>query len=120
MSDNWKDGLTDRLCEAFLVLRTRQEVYDFLEDIATINQLKALSQRLEVARLLKEARNYPQIARQTGASTATISRVKKCLSYGTGGYGTALERLSRDGVRVERELDVDWTKGSDDGRKEDV
>ena len=86
MSGNWKDTLTDQLCDAFLTLKTQEEVYDFLEDVATISELKALSQRLEVARLLKESKTYPQIAQQTGASTATISRVKKCLDYGTGGY----------------------------------
>ena len=95
MSGNWKDTLTDQLCDAFLTLKTQEEVYDFLEDVATISELKALSQRLEVARLLKESKTYPQIAQQTGASTATISRVKKCLDYGTGGYNVALERTQK-------------------------
>ena len=90
---NWKDALTDHLCDALLTLRTREEAYGFLEDIATINELKALSQRLEVARLLELPMTYPKIAQQTGASTATISRVKKCLDYGTGGYRRVLERL---------------------------
>ena len=92
MAENWKDTLTDKLCDAFLKLETRQEVYDFLEDVATIGEIKALSQRLEVARLLSRAKTYPQIAQQTGASTATISRVKKFLDYGAGGYKIVLDR----------------------------
>ena len=92
MSDNWKDDLTDSLCDAFLTIKNREELYNFLEDVATISEIKALSQRLEVARLLGEAMTYPQIAQRTGASTATISRVKKCLDYGAGGYTIVLER----------------------------
>ena len=92
MTENWKDTLTDKLCDAFLKLETRQEVYDFLEDVATIGEIKALSQRLEVARLLSRAKTYPQIAQQTGASTATISRVKKFLDYGVGGYKIVLNQ----------------------------
>ena len=80
MAENWKDTLTDKLCDAFLKLETRQEVYGFLEDVATIGEIKALSQRLEVARLLSQA------------STATISRVKKFLDYGAGGYKIVLDR----------------------------
>ena len=93
MAENWKDTLTDKLCDAFLKLETRQEVYDFLEDVATIGEIKALSQRLEVARLLSRAKTYPQIAQQTGASTVTISRVKKFLDYGAGGYKIVLDRI---------------------------
>lgn len=96
MSDNWKDALTDKLCEALLTIQTREELYDFLEDIATISELKAWSQRLEVARLLNQSKTYPMIAQATGASTATISRVKKCLDYGTGGYGIVLKRMGED------------------------
>jgi len=93
MAVNWKDALTDKLCEAFLTLKTVDEMYAFLEDVATIGEVKALAQRLEVARLLNESKTYPQIALQTGASTATISRVKKFLDYGANGYITALERM---------------------------
>ncbi len=96
MAENWKDALTDKLCDAFMKLGTREEVYSFLEDVATIGEIKALSQRLEVARLLSESRTYPQIAQQTGASTATISRVKKFLDYGAGGYKLVLERTKKD------------------------
>lgn len=95
MAEKWKDELTDKLCEAFLVLKTSEEMYAFLEDVATIGEVKALAQRLEVAKLLSENRTYPQIAQQTGASTATISRVKKFLDYGANGYKTVLERMKK-------------------------
>jgi len=95
MAGQWKDALTDKLCEAFLVLKTPDEMYNFLEDVATIGEIKALSQRLEVARLLSESKTYPQIAQQTGASTATISRVKKFLDYGANGYKVVLERMKK-------------------------
>ena len=95
MAENWKDALTDKLCDAFMELKTREEVYSFLEDVATIGEIKALSQRLEVARLLSETKTYPQIAQQTGASTATISRVKKFLDYGAGDYKIVLERTKK-------------------------
>lgn len=91
MAEKWKDALTDKLCEAFLVLKTTEEMYAFLEDVATIGEVKALAQRLEVAKLLNENKTYPQIAQQTGASTATISRVKKFLDYGANGYKIVLE-----------------------------
>ena len=90
MSENWKDSHTDKLCSAFLKLKDVNEIYNFLEDIATINEIKAMAQRLEVARLLKDSKNYAEIVNETGASTATISRVKKCLDYGTGGYKSVL------------------------------
>ena len=93
MAEKWKDALTDKLCEAFLTLETIDEMYAFLEDVATIGEIKALAQRLEVARLLNESKTYPQIAQQTGASTATISRVKKFLDYGANGYQTVLDRM---------------------------
>lgn len=96
MTEKWKDRLTDQLCKSFLSLQNTEEVYSFLEDIATIGEIRALSQRLEVARLLSEGFTYPQIAQQTGASTATISRVKKFLEYGADGYKLVLERTKDD------------------------
>lgn len=95
MAEKWKDALTDKLCDAFLVLKTPEEMYAFLEDVATIGEVKALAQRLEVAKLLSENKTYPQIAQQTGASTATISRVKKFLDYGANGYKIVLERIKK-------------------------
>jgi TrpR-related protein YerC/YecD len=96
VTEKWKDRLTDQLCKSFLSLQNTEEVYSFLEDIATIGEIRALSQRLEVARLLSEGFTYPQIAQQTGASTATISRVKKFLEYGADGYKLVLERIKDD------------------------
>ena len=88
-----KDALTDQLCEAVLALSNQEECYQFFEDICTISELKAMSQRLEVARMLREAHTYEDIVERTGASTATISRVKRCLNYGADGYNIVLERL---------------------------
>ena len=90
MSETWKDSQTDNLCRAFLKLQSIDEIYNFLEDIATINEIKSMAQRLEVAKLLTESKNYADIVSKTGASTATISRVKKCLDYGSGGYKSVL------------------------------
>lgn len=93
MTINWKDNLSDQLCAAFLMMENEEEMYAFLEDVATIGEIKALSQRLEVATQLSRGLTYPQIAQKTGASTATISRVKKCLEHGTNGYNVVIERL---------------------------
>ena len=87
----WRDSLTDNLCEAFAKLGTREEIYAFLEDVASIGEITSMAQRLEVARLLNKGMKYPEIVRISGASTATISRVKKCLDYGTGGYESVLK-----------------------------
>ncbi len=95
MSMKWKDDITEQLATAFLSLEDKDEVYAFLEDIATIGEIRALAQRLEVARLLDSGYTYPQIAQQTGASTATISRVKKFLEYGADGYRTVLDRIRK-------------------------
>ncbi len=81
------------LFKAILLLENMDECYSFFEDIATINELKALSQRIQVARMLKEKNVYTEIAEETGASTATISRVNKCLNYGQNGYNIVLERM---------------------------
>ena len=77
-----RDELNDQLCEAVLHLNSVEECYQFFEDICTISELKAMSQRLEVARMLKEKLTYDAIVERTGASTATISRVKRCLNNG--------------------------------------
>lgn len=88
-----KDELTDQLCEAVLLLKDNAECYQFFEDICTISEIKAFAQRLEVARMLRGGHTYDEIVERTGASTATISRVKRCLNYGADGYKTILERL---------------------------
>ena len=83
----------DRLFQAVLTLRTTEECYMFFEDLCTISELKSFAQRLKVALLLKDRHTCHDISQSTGASTATISRVNRCLNYGTGGYGLALDRL---------------------------
>ena len=84
---------TDQLCNALLLLENPEECFGVLEDICTIKELHALAQRLEVARLLKEKKTFSEIVELTGASTATISRVNRCLMYGSGGYNAVLSRL---------------------------
>lgn len=88
-----KDELTDQLVKAILLLRTEEECYQFFEDVCTIGEIKALAQRLEVAGMLKRLHTYEEIVERTGASTATISRVKRCLYYGADGYNIVLARL---------------------------
>lgn len=90
-----RDAFSDQLCQAVLALESVEECYQFFEDICTISELKALSQRLEVARMLKNGHTYDDIVARTGASTATISRVKRCLNYGADGYKIILERLAK-------------------------
>ena len=86
------------LFEAILKLENKDECYKFFEDIATITELKSLSQRIWVAKLLKEKKTYTEIAEETGASTATISRVNRCLNYGSDGYKIILDRINNEKV----------------------
>jgi TrpR-related protein YerC/YecD len=86
----------DQLFEAVLRLETLEDCYIFFDDLCTVNEIKSLAQRLEVARMLKEGYTYHKIEEETGASTATISRVKRCFQYGTDGYQLALDRLKED------------------------
>ncbi|EDS78069.1 YerC/YecD family TrpR-related protein [Clostridium massiliodielmoense] len=83
----------DYLCKAILSLENKEECYRFFEDIFTINELKSIEQRLQVAKMLKQKKTYTEIAKETGASTATISRVNRCLNYGSDGYNVVLERI---------------------------
>lgn len=83
----------DFLFEAILNLKDKEECYKFFEDICTINEIKALEQRLQVAKMLKQKRTYLDIASTTGASTATISRVNRSLNYGSDGYNIVFERI---------------------------
>lgn len=90
MSDKLRDALTDQLFDAILSLQDRDQCYKFFEDICTVSELKSLAQRLEVARMLDEGCIYETIVEKTGASTATISRVKRCLVYGADGYSSVM------------------------------
>lgn len=82
----------ENLCRAFVRLNDPESVRAFLEDIASPGEIRAMSQRLEVARLLNDGMTYPEIMKATGAGTATISRVKRCLEYGPGGYRAVLSQ----------------------------
>jgi TrpR-related protein YerC/YecD len=93
MNSKLKDELIDKLFEAILLLKNIDECYSFFEDICTISEIKAMAQRLEVAKMLRNKNTYQEISDKTGASTATISRVNKCLNYGADGYKLILQRL---------------------------
>ena len=82
------------MLQAVLELQTLDECYDFFEDLCTMTELKSMSQRLVVAKMLRDKRVYSEIVKETGASTATISRVNKCLAYGSGGYDLILDRMN--------------------------
>lgn len=85
----------DFLFDAILSLKNKEECYTFFEDVCTINELLSLSQRFEVAKMLREQKTYLEIAEKTGASTATISRVNRSLNYGNDGYDMVFERLEK-------------------------
>lgn len=93
MNSKIKDELTDKLFETILLLKNVEECYNFFEDICTVSEIKAMAQRLEVAKMLEAGYTYMDISEKTGASTATISRVNRCLNYGSDGYRTVLKRL---------------------------
>lgn len=84
----------EELFRAILALRDIEDCYRFFEDICTVNEIKTIAQRLEVAKMLKQGATFSVIEDKTGASSATISRVNRCLQYGADGYKTILERMS--------------------------
>jgi len=88
-----KSGDMDKLFAAILTMETVEECYMLFEDLCTISELHSISQRIKVASLLKEGHTCHDISETTGASTATISRVNRCLHYGAGGYELALARM---------------------------
>lgn len=100
-----RDPLADTLFRAVLQLRTVDECYRFFEDLCTIGEIKALAQRFAVARMLDQGLTYQQIAARTGASSATISRVRRFLTYGADGYTLVLERLKRNAGGARRGRD---------------
>ncbi len=93
--DRFNSPIMDKLFEAILTLESVDECYAFFEDLCTINEMNSLAQRLQVAQMLKEGRTYTSIEEETGVSTATISRVKRFLQYGAGGYNLILERIKK-------------------------
>ena len=86
----------DTLFHAILSLESVEECYKFFEDICTVKELLDIAQRLKAAAMLKNGENYAVVCRETGMSTATVSRVNKCLAYGEGGYEMVLERLKEE------------------------
>ena len=95
MDSKIKDKNTDMLFEAILHLETTDDCYRFFEDLCTVNEIVAMKQRFEVAKMLREERTYQDIADETGASSATISRVNRALNYGNDGYDMVLKRISQ-------------------------
>lgn len=93
MNKKIKTEAVDRLFDAILLLKDKEECYSFFEDLCTVNELLSLSQRFEVATMLRRHKTYPEIAEKTGASTATISRVNRSLNYGSDGYEMIFERM---------------------------
>ncbi|WP_230397595.1 YerC/YecD family TrpR-related protein [Novisyntrophococcus fermenticellae] len=93
MSKTIHTEAVDHLFEAVLCLKNKEECYTFFQDVCTINELLSLSQRFEVAKMLREKKTYLEISDKTGASTATISRVNRSLTYGNDGYEMVFNRL---------------------------
>lgn len=93
MNSKLRGQTMDSLFQAIMQLETIEECSNFFEDLCTISELRAMEQRFQVAAMLDEGRIYSDIAKETGASTATISRVNKCLTYGSDGYRVVLDRM---------------------------
>ena len=103
---------TRKLMEGILKLQSVEECYAFFEDLCTVNELLSLGQRFEVANMLRNHKTYNEVAEVTGASTATISRVNRCLNYGTDGYQLILsrmEKLEKKEDQIWQELGFAWT-----------
>lgn len=94
-----KSDELDSLFEGILKLKDLEECYRFFEDVCTINEINDMSQRFQVAKMLSERKTYIEIADKTGASTATISRVNRCLNYGSNGYKIILDRLREEKIK---------------------
>lgn len=97
MNNKLKETNAQGLFEAILTLETVEECFDFFEDLCTVPELKALSQRFLVAKMLDQSHVYSDIVKETGASTATISRVNRSLAYGSDGYKIVFDRLKAQG-----------------------
>lgn len=93
MLNKLNDNLIGNLINAIVSINSAEECSSFLEDLCTMSEIKSMAQRLEVAKLLERGMVYSEIAQKTGSSTATISRVKRALDYGTGGYRIVLDRI---------------------------
>lgn len=93
---NWHTKQIDELFEAILTLKSVEECYAFFEDACTIKEIIEIAQRLKVAKLLDAGTSYLTVSKEVGVSTATISRVSKCLEYGNGGYKMVMERVKEE------------------------
>lgn len=102
MNPKIRTDSVDYLFDAIMQLKNKEECYIFFEDICTINELLSLSQRFEVASMLREKKTYLEIAEQTGASTATISRVNRSLNYGNDGYDMVLDRMKKTNAKSKK------------------
>ena len=91
----WENESAQELCKDFMCLKDEDECKNFLEDICTIKEIMDLSQRLAVAKELDKGISYNEISKRTGASTATVTRVRKCYDYGLGSYKKVIERLRK-------------------------
>ena len=96
MNKKIRTNAVDHLFEAVLCLKDKEECYSFFEDLCTVNEILSLSQRFEVASLLRGHKTYLEIAEKTGASTATISRVNRSLNYGNDGYEMVFGRMDAE------------------------
>ena len=95
MANKIQDNLTDQLFEAVLSLQDKEQCYKFFQDLCTVSEIKSMAQRLEVARMLNEGCIYETIVEKTGASSATISRVKRSLVYGEDGYNSVMDVVNK-------------------------
>ena len=100
MNKDVKSEAADSLFDAILCLKNREECYRCFEDLCTVNELHSMSQRFEVAMMLKNRSTYLEVAEKTGASTATISRVNRSLNYGNGGYEVVFERMKKENESI--------------------
>ena len=101
--DKLRGEQVDQLFDAILSLRDREECYRFFDDIATMSEVHSLSQRMQVAKMLKQGYTYNGIEKKTKASTATISRVRRCLNFGSDGYALVLNRIFDENEKQENE-----------------
>lgn len=90
---SWHTKEVEELFEAILALENKEECYDFFSDACTIKEILDIAQRLKVAKMLRDGKSYALISKEVGVSTATISRVSRCLEYGSSGYNKILERM---------------------------
>lgn len=101
----YKNKSTDRLFKVLSQIDNPKDICAFLEDLCTIKEIQDMAQRLDTAILLDEGMNYQKIAEKVGTSTATISRVSRCLSYGAGGYRKVLDKLKEESAEKEKKTE---------------